>query len=1028
MNRVFRRLPLPVKLLLIGLIPLALLIYASAQIYAGKNEKVELLGSYIDRIHQSAHINTLINYLDKERKFSFDYAMKKDKRNEVMIQRSLTDSVIQQLEGTTLSGFKSYTFLENLQNIRKYIDSGYLPREQVMHYYTTAIFRINTLNSVSDGSEIYLQRAHKDLMGQKLLSEMITNLGIMRSNIYNALYTKKYLVETLAGMIGVHDVYKTYETEFLFKSSPFAAEEYKRIKNNTALKPTVEYIDTLFKQFKPDSSYTADNWWKISNEGMEQLVNLRQELWNRVVAGTNDILKEEKTKRGRTLIFLALGLLFVIVILIYIIYSITRSLTEMKIAAQKISEGASDLQLQIDSKDVIGSLAQSILKIDANNKLLAGAADAIGKGNFSATVRPRGKEDILGNAIIRMRDNMVENIRVINYSNEQLQLLAEKYKTIFYKSPLPKWIYDFETLRFLDVNEAAINHYGYSREEFLAMTITDIRPEKDQENFLHHMDELRNNPDTDQKYWRHVKKNGEIITVEVTAHFIDYNNRKARMAVIMDVTEKLKVEEKLAFSEERFRSIIEQFPYPVISYEPDGVCIAANGAWEIMWQDKRENVKGYNIRTDPQMLSSGLSHYVEKAFAGETLISDPYLYDPALINQKGRKRWMVMTLYPLKNQGGELREVVLILQDITERKKTEEILRISEEQRRLIMNAALDAIVTIDVKDSITFWNPQAEKIFGWKENEIKGKLLSETIIPIKYRERHEQGMKHYLKTGEGPVLNKLIEITALHRDGMEFPIELSIIPVEQGNEKSFCAFIRDISGRKKAEEKLRQSHEELRQLTSHLQNIREEERASMAREVHDELGQQITCIKMDVSWLLKRIKTEDVQEQEKIKAIPELLDHTSRTVRKIATELRPSILDDFGLIEALGWQSGEFEKRSGISIEFRSTVPDITIGRTIATPLFRIYQESLTNVARHAAATKIIVTIELRDDQLILTIADNGKGFDVTGISHKKTLGLLGMRERTLMIGGKYEIASMPGKGTTIIVIVPLQVKEEIN
>ena len=540
------------------------------------------------------------------------------------------------------------------------------------------------------------------------------------------------------------------------------------------------------------------------------------------------------------------------------------------------------------------------------------------------------------------------------------------------------------------------------------------------------MEDLNGDSNEYEKYWRHVKKNGEIISVEVTAHFIDYNDRKARMAVIMDITEKIKAEEKLAASEARFRSIIEQFPYPVINYQPDGTCIAANEAWELMWQDKRENVKGYNIRKDPQMISSGLSNYIEKAFAGELSISEPYMYDPALIGQKGRKRWIVMTLYPLKSPAGRLLEVVLILQDITESKKAQEILRTSEEKRRLIMNAALDAIVMIDTQGRITFWNPQAEKIFGWKENDIMGKRLSETIIPDKYRERHENGLKHYLQTGEGPVLNKLIEITSLNSDGKEFPIELSIIPVEQGDEKFFCAFIRDISGRKRAEEKLKQSHEELRQLTSHLQNIREEERTNIAREVHDELGQQITCIKMDVSWLLKRIKTEDAQEKEKIRAIPELLDHTSKTVRKIATELRPSILDDFGLIEALEWQSGEFEKRSGIKIKFHSEVRDVPIGQRIATSLFRIYQESLTNVARHANATEVLAKISLQDDELVLTISDNGKGFDVTSSGHKKTLGLLGMRERTVMIGGKYEIVSMPGKGTTITVMVPLNVTEE--
>jgi PAS domain S-box-containing protein len=146
--------------------------------------------------------------------------------------------------------------------------------------------------------------------------------------------------------------------------------------------------------------------------------------------------------------------------------------------------------------------------------------------------------------------------------------------------------------------------------------------------------------------------------------------------------------------------------------------------------------------------------------------------------------------------------------DISERKKIQSALEESELKNRLIMNASLDAIITINKKGIITFWNPQAEKIFGWKEEEIVGRRLSETIIPVKYREMHEKGMKHYAKTGEGPVLNKQIEIVAINSQGNEFPIELSIVPVKQGDTEFFCSFIRDISARKKNEEALKASEE----------------------------------------------------------------------------------------------------------------------------------------------------------------------------------------------------------------------------
>jgi signal transduction histidine kinase len=178
----------------------------------------------------------------------------------------------------------------------------------------------------------------------------------------------------------------------------------------------------------------------------------------------------------------------------------------------------------------------------------------------------------------------------------------------------------------------------------------------------------------------------------------------------------------------------------------------------------------------------------------------------------------------------------------------------------------------------------------------------------------------------------------------------------------------------------------------------------------------------MDMSWILKKISSNDEALQQKIKGSIELLNGTIKTVRKIATELRPSILDDLGLIEAIQWQSREFEKRSGIQIQFNCSVTNITLEKNIAVGLFRIYQESLTNVSRHAEATNVSTTLQRIDTLLVLNITDNGKGFDVTKIHHKKTMGLLGMKERTLMMGGKCILMSEIGKGTSVLVSVPVQ------
>lgn len=763
MHRGFQRLPLSVKFLLIGIIPLAFIVYLSFQVYHEKTQKLTLLNGYIKRIDQSATINTLIDYLQKERKISFDLAMKKQGQDDLFKQRPATDSAMRELEKTSIAGYPAYTFLDKLKEVRTAVDKNLVPPDQVMNYYTTAIYRLNTLHVVSPGSEIFLDSVYKDLIAQKLLSELSTSLGIIRSNVYNVLYTKKYMVETLLGTVGVNNIFKTYETEFFQRASPTAVAAYKNTRNNTDLKPTMDYLDTLFKRFTFDSTYTAEEWWTVSDNGANQLAAVQKLVADNIVRGTNEILHKEKASRDRTVLFLVLALLIVIGIVIYAIYSITSSLNAMKRAAEEIAKGAPAPALQVESNDAMGSLAQSILQIDANNKTLADAADAIGKGDFDVPIELRGKDDLLGNALVQMKANLQIQTASGQEKTQLLAQLADKYKTVFYSSPIPKWIYDVDTLKFLEVNEAALSHYGYSVQEFLSMSIKDIRPPEEWDILKKNVEEIKNGEDPEQRLWHHKKKNGEIIVVEVKAYFIDHRERKARMVVINDVTDK--------------------------------------------------------IESDAQ----------------------------------------------------------------------------------------------------------------------------------------------------------------------------------------------------------LKKSHEEFRQLASHLQNIREEERASMAREVHDVLGQQITCIKMDVSWLTKHMKDEDTLVNEKIKSVLELIDHTAITVRKIASELRPSILDDFGLGDALEWQGLEFQKRSGISVKFTSDVSAV-IPENIKIGLFRIYQESLTNIARHAQAESVNSSLEVIDSELVLTIADNGKGFDVEAAGKKKTLGLLGMKERTIMLGGKYEITSAPGKGTVVKVRVPLQ------
>lgn len=222
----------------------------------------------------------------------------------------------------------------------------------------------------------------------------------------------------------------------------------------------------------------------------------------------------------------------------------------------------------------------------------------------------------------------------------------------------------------------------------------------------------------------------------------------------------------------------------------------------------------------------------------------------------------------------------------------------------------------------------------------------------------------------------------------------------------------------------MKESNEQLRQLTSYLQEVREEEQKRIAREVHDELGQQITGLKMNIAWLRRKLEAVGGLEQarEKLGETDSLLDSAVQTIRKIASELRPSVLDDLGLLPALEWQTREFTKRFGIRVDLNtpSSLPEME--PPIATGIFRLYQESLTNIARHAGASRVTAQISLNDSQLTLTVSDNGKGFDLHEARNRKTLGLLIMKERVQKLNGQMEIHSEPGEGTRIRIELPLR------
>jgi len=221
--------------------------------------------------------------------------------------------------------------------------------------------------------------------------------------------------------------------------------------------------------------------------------------------------------------------------------------------------------------------------------------------------------------------------------------------------------------------------------------------------------------------------------------------------------------------------------------------------------------------------------------------------------------------------------------------------------------------------------------------------------------------------------------------------------------------------------ERLKESEDKLRRLAAHLISVREEERAHIAREIHDELGQVLTGLKMEVTWLAKRLRDKPLIE--KTDSMCKLIDTTVQTVRKIATGLRPEMLDDMGLIAAIGWQAKEFQKRTGIRCRAKLP-PEVKLDIDISTTMFRIFQEILTNVARHSRATRVDIELLLNEERIGLEVVDNGVGIADDDLNGKKSLGLLGMHERALLFGGDVKITGTPGHGTRVSVSIPMKQK----
>ncbi|CAN7495258.1 ATP-binding protein [Massilia sp. LjRoot122] len=338
---------------------------------------------------------------------------------------------------------------------------------------------------------------------------------------------------------------------------------------------------------------------------------------------------------------------------------------------------------------------------------------------------------------------------------------------------------------------------------------------------------------------------------------------------------------------------------------------------------------------------------------------------------------------------------------------------------RRIVNSASDAILSIDEHAVILFANPAAAHMFASSVTAMQGSSLARFIqTPL----RNARTPYDYFPAGSGRAGRRATDyaVTGIRGNGQLFPIEGSISTIEHDGHEVCTVILRDVSERHLVQQKLARSHDQLRQLSSALQTIREEERTHIARELHDDLGQLLASLRMDLTLLQGNNQLPE-PSQRLIEGMESNLLMAIASLRRIATNLRPRALDEGGLYFALQGLRDEFVERHGIVCALLADEAELRLDDTASTAVFRIVQEALTNIARHAGATRVVLKLDRTDGELLLTIRDDGRGIRAEDMEKKESLGLVGMRERVWAMDGEITISIDAEAGTRIDIVLPL-------
>lgn len=602
---------------------------------------------------------------------------------------------------------------------------------------------------------------------------------------------------------------------------------------------------------------------------------------------------------------------------------------------------------------------------------------------------------------------------------EALRESEERFRRTFISNPTASVIFSFPDGRFLNVNDAFVRTFGHTPEEAVGKTSVELGLWPDPQEREELLRRAREGEEVRGYETRLRTKSGVALDVLLYMEAIELAGAQCLLATISDITERKRAEELLRARERHFRALIENSADAFLLFTPDGrLYYASPSTPRVIGYSPEEiaSLNAYDILhpQDVEVFEGALAAILGRPGASVNV--------QLRVRQKdGAWHWFEGT-YTNMIDDPNIGAIVNNFRNITERKRAEEHLRQAEEQARKVLDTIPAMIGSGPPDGTLDYCNQQWLAFSG-----LTLKQLGSYQELLTHPDDRERVFKKWQET---VAIGKPYEMEQRHRrfDGVYRWFLTRGVPLRdsEGRIERWYGTLTDIEDRKQAEEQLKATSEQLRALSASLQSAREEESTRIAREIHDELGASLSSLRWDLEEVDEVIsKSTDVARladlRKKIADMMRLTDTTVNSVRRIASELRPAALDDLGLVEAIEWQAEQFQERAGITVNCDFYLEGVDLSREQSTAIFRIFQEALTNIRRHAGADRVDVTLKEKAGELVMQISDNGRGITEDEKTGSQTLGLLGMRERANLIGGDVAITGSEGKGTTVTLRVPI-------